>query len=59
MSKIEFEIKGIGKFKKSDLWITKSLGELSEWNVDNIIERQNQLSELAVNTWSLKLEENY
>ncbi len=43
------------KYKESELWITKSLGELSEWNVKNIEERQAKLSELAVKTWNLNI----
>ena len=46
------------KYKESELWITKSLDELPEWNVNNVIERQNKLAELAIKTWSLKFEEN-
>ena len=43
------------KYEESELWITKSLGELSEWNVKNIEERQAKLSELAVKTWNLNI----
>lgn len=45
------------KFKDSELWITKMIAEnYDEWNIENIQDRQNKLSELAVKTWSLNFE---
>ena len=42
------------KFKESELWITNSLSELSKWDIEEIEKRQNELAELAIETWSLK-----
>lgn len=44
------------KFKESELWITKSLGELSKWDVEEIEKRQLELADLSVETWSLKFD---
>jgi uncharacterized protein with ParB-like and HNH nuclease domain len=42
------------KYAESELWITYSLASISEWNIDEINNRQSVLAELAVETWSLK-----
>ncbi|GAB4451840.1 MAG: DUF262 domain-containing protein [Bacteroidia bacterium] len=42
------------KYQESELWITNSLANYDEWNIDAINKRQNELAELAINTWSLK-----
>ncbi|MCK4447813.1 MAG: DUF262 domain-containing protein [Candidatus Marinimicrobia bacterium] len=44
------------KYKESDLWITNSLGEHDDWTKEKIAQRQEELSELAVETWSLKFD---
>lgn len=42
------------KYAESELWITNSLSSLSEWNINEINNRQVELAELAIETWSLK-----
>jgi uncharacterized protein with ParB-like and HNH nuclease domain len=42
------------KYKESDLWITSMVADYDDWTIDNIKNRQERLSELAVETWSLK-----
>ena len=42
------------KYKDSGFWITKSLKEYDEWTKEKIAQRQKELSEIAVETWSLK-----
>lgn len=44
------------KYKKSELWITKSLAEKNDWNIEMINERQEELAELAVKTWTLNFD---
>ena len=44
------------KYKESELWITNSLNEYEDWTRESINKRQNLLADLAVKTWSLKLE---
>jgi len=44
------------KYKESDLWITNSLDEHDKWTKEKIVQRQEELSELAVKTWSLKFD---
>ena len=52
----EFSIKK-DKFNESELWITKMIADnYVEWNVENIKDRQSQLADLAIETWSLRFE---
>ena len=44
------------KFKESELRITNSLAKLPKWDVEEIENRQNELAELAIETWSLKFD---
>lgn len=44
------------KYKESELWITQSLALIEEWNIEAINNRQAQLAELAIQTWSLKFD---
>lgn len=44
------------KYAESELWITKSISEKSDWNIDEINNRQSELADLAVQTWSLKFD---
>lgn len=44
-------------YGKSRLWITKMINESYEdWSPDNINDRQEKLSELAIDTWNLKFD---
>jgi len=43
------------KYKKSDLWITNSLVEYNDWNVENIKDRQKKLADIAVKAWSIEI----
>ncbi|MGP1625229.1 DUF262 domain-containing protein [Prevotella koreensis] len=44
------------KYAESELWITKSISEKLDWNIDEINNRQSELADLAVQTWSLKFD---
>ena len=44
------------KYKESDFWITNSLCKHDDWTKEKIAQRQKVLSELAVETWSLKFD---
>jgi|YNPMSStandDraft_1061717.scaffolds.fasta_scaffold05932_3 uncharacterized protein with ParB-like and HNH nuclease domain len=44
------------KYKESEFWLTNTLANIEEWNIDAINQRQSDLAELAVETWSLKFE---
>lgn len=44
------------KYAESELWITNSLAEKTDWDIDMINKRQEDLSELAVETWTLKFD---
>jgi len=44
------------KYKESEFWLTKTLANIDEWDIDAINQRQSDLAELAVETWSLKFE---
>jgi hypothetical protein len=44
------------KYKESEFWLTKTLANIDEWDIDAINQRQSYLAELAVETWSLKFE---
>lgn len=44
------------KYAESELWITKSISEKLDWNIDEINSRQSELADLAVQTWSLKFD---
>ena len=41
------------QYKQSKLWITNMICDYAVWNTDNIIDRQTQLAEIAVEVWSL------
>ena len=41
-------------YKKSELWITSMGADYTDWNVENIKERQERLAKIALDTWSLK-----
>jgi len=43
------------KYRESELWITNSLADYNEWNVENIQQRQKDLSKLAIKTWSIEI----
>jgi len=43
------------EYKKSELWITNSLNFYDEWTVDAIKKRQEELSGIAVQAWSIKI----
>ena len=44
------------RFEQSELWITKMIAEEYEsWDENNITDRQQKLSEIAVQTWNLNL----
>jgi len=44
------------KYKESGLWITNSIADYKDWNINAINKRQIELAELAIETWSLKFE---
>jgi len=45
------------KFKESELWITNMINKnYDKWNAENIKNRQDQLADLVVETWSLNFE---
>ena len=44
------------KYKQSELWVTNMLGDFDDWNKEKIRERQSELANLAIKTWSLKFE---
>lgn len=44
------------KYEESELWITQSLASIEKWNIEAINNRQAQLAELAIQTWSLKFD---
>ncbi len=44
-------------FASSDLWITKMIADnYSDWSPENIKDRQEKLAEIAVQTWSIKFD---
>lgn len=43
------------KYKESEIWITSTLASYDDWAIESINKRQNDLSELAVKTWSLEI----
>ena len=43
------------KYKESEIWITSALASYDDWTIESINKRQNDLSELAVKTWSLEV----
>jgi len=43
------------KYKESEIWITSTLSSYDDWTIESINKRQNDLSELAVKTWSLEV----
>lgn len=43
-------------FKESTIEITKSVADYSEWSVENIEKRQNELAETAVKVWTIKFD---
>lgn len=43
------------KYKESEIWITSTLASYDDWAIESINKRQNNLSELAVKTWSLEI----
>lgn len=45
------------RFNQSELWITKMISETYEsWTEESIINRQQKLAEIAVQTWSIKID---
>lgn len=42
-----------GVYQQSDLLLTKELTQYEEWNAETIAERQERMSELASQIWSL------
>lgn len=44
-----------GKYKESELWITKSLADFDEWTIESIKTRQKNLAEIVLKTWSIEI----
>ncbi|MCK4234651.1 HNH endonuclease, partial [candidate division WOR-3 bacterium] len=43
------------KYKESEIWITNTIADYNNWTVEFIKQRQNELAELAIKTWSLEI----
>jgi len=43
------------EYQKSELWITNSLSKYNNWTIENIKNRQKELSEIAVKAWNIEI----
>lgn len=43
------------RYKESEIWVTSTIANYDDWTIESIKKRQNELAELAIKTWNLKI----